>query len=184
MPSLPRQPLPQPSRRSTTWVLWGGIALLAAALGAVGVLLAGGSGSETSAADVQSVTQDVPQVEDVVPSTEPVREAVEPREAPAAEAPMYTYHLTGYFSDSSGQQWPVKLTMTTNGEGKWGKCVYTNVTYGIVLNMQGSGSDGDYRLYTNEQGADLTIRISGGGEGIWDGTATSGSKTLNVYLQE
>lgn len=112
-------------------------------------------------------------------------------EAPAEEvrsgtAPplMHTYNYSGYFIDSTGQRWPVKLTAETNGEGRWGKCVYTNVNYNIVLNMTGSGSGDNYTFYTNESGADLTIRISYSGEGVWEGTATSGSKTLSVLLYE
>ena len=97
---------------------------------------------------------------------------------------MHTYNFSGYFQDSTGQQWPVKLTANTNGEGRWGKCTYTNVSYNIVLSMTGSGSGDTFTFRTTDKGSDLTIRITYTGEGTWEGTATSGSKALTVVLYE
>lgn len=174
------------------WILWSVIAILLIVIVVLAVKLTDGRGDTPIAPDIDEyVPADTVAIpddaapeatdEEAVADTVPIVE--EPRSGTAPPV-MHTYNYSGYFIDSSGQRWPVKLIANTDGEGRWGKCVYTNVTYGIDLNMQGSGSGDNYTFYTNESGADLTIRISGGGEGVWEGTATSGSKTLSVLLYE
>ncbi|MDE5685293.1 MAG: serine/threonine protein kinase [Paramuribaculum sp.] len=97
---------------------------------------------------------------------------------------MHTYNFNGYFADADGKQWPVRLTAKTDNEGRWGSCDYTNVSYGINLKMDGSGLNDRFIFHTNDKGSDLTISISYDGEGVWTGTAISGSKKLDVVLYE
>lgn len=114
-------------------------------------------------------------------------------EAPAADAPaeedlsrtssheMYRFNMDGYFTDGNNR-WPVKLKFSTDDNGQWGDCTYTNVNYGTTINMRAWGRDGDYTFEAPD--GSLTIHISGGGEGVWDGYATSGSKRLSVIMYE
>lgn len=128
---------------------------------------------ELEVADPDTVVEEVEEVADTV--------AAEPSLNDYDNPVMQTYDLSGNFSDSQGREWPVKLVFSTNGKGRFGRATYTNVTYGVVLTMEGSGTDGDYSFYTNQQGADLTINISHNGY-EWTGTATNGNKTLSVTL--
>lgn len=175
----PTPPTPKPAGNGLLWVV---VAVLLVALGVVGALIYNRENSKENVAPAPTPAIYAPEVEEVPDSSVAEVEPAAEEEAYDGVPVMNTEELSGWFEDSRGQQWPVRLKFTTNGAGEFYDCVYTNVTYGIVLNMTGSGSDGSYTFYTNEQGADLTIRIHRSGSG-WSGTATSGSKTLDVYLE-
>lgn len=125
--------------------------------------------------------------EEVVADTVPASAVYEGAALVEDEVPavpeMHTYNFRGSFYDSSGE-WPIRLTAVTDNSGQWGKCTYVNVNYGVTLSMTGSGSDYNYTFTTRDKGSDLRIHITYEGEGTWSGTATSGSKTLNVILYE
>lgn len=143
-------------------------------------------GGKSSAEDYPLVPPDEIVINDTdvaeeVPAVEEYSNAPTPSLEDEDNPVMKSYDLSGSFIDNSGKSWPVKLAFSTNDRGRFGKAVYTNVTYGIVLNMEGSGSNGYYTFYSNEKGADLTIKIRRDGNS-WNGTATNGSKTLSVVL--
>lgn len=183
---LPPPPVPRkPKRRAALWVALGIVAICAIA---VGLTLAF---RKTPPPDVPRLPEiaEREQAEpsaDARPAEETFREtAAEVSDGVASPTPTWrTYNFKGDFIDSKGKRWPVTLTAETNNQGEWGKCVYTNVTYGVVLEMQGSGSDDDYSFYSDQKGADLTIRIRNRNDGTWAGTASNGSKTLSVELVE
>lgn len=167
---------PPPSKQSrwTGWIIAVGVATLVG----IALYIADSIRSERK-------TESYPELEVADPDTvvEEVVDTVaaEPSLNDYDNPVMQTYDLSGNFSDSQGREWPVKLVFSTNGKGRFGRATYTNVTYGVVLTMEGSGTDGNYSFYTNQQGADLTINIRNDGY-EWTGTATNGNKTLSVTL--
>lgn len=175
----------EPKTPVSAWIIIG--LLVAAIITSVALLISGNDRQEAPVVvpdDTVAVilpATDVPAEEEAAEEAAPAQEEVRSGTPPPV---MHTYNFNGYFSDASGQRWPVKLKATTDGQGRWGSCVYTNVTYNVVLNMQGSGSDDRYSFYSNEKGADLSIDIGYEGEGVWSGTASSGRKTLSVTLYE
>ena len=191
--SVPPPPPPAAKRSGnwSTWMLAGIALLLVEAIVFICIKI-------FTDANEQKGQYIVPEIEDVTDAEQPEKpvtmeepaqrlvEEAEEAEVRSGTAPplMHTYNFSGYFQDSTGQQWPVKLTANTNGEGRWGKCTYTNVSYNIVLSMTGSGSGDTFTFRTTDKGSDLTIRITYTGEGTWEGTATSGSKALTVVLYE
>lgn len=173
------KPEPEPDAKTPAWAKWI-IAISAVFLVWVIMYIAYVQHNESKKSESVIDSLVAPEVEEVVEEVVDTMSAV-PSLNDYDNPVMQTYDLSGNFSDSQGREWPVKLVFSTNGKGRFGRATYTNVTYGVVLTMEGSGTDGSYSFYTNEQGADLTINIRHDGY-EWVGTATNGNKTLSVTL--
>ncbi|MDE6489317.1 MAG: hypothetical protein K2L46_08560, partial [Paramuribaculum sp.] len=171
---------PKHSGRGILWILIALLSLCAIALSAS--LLLRRPARQIAAPILED---DVPE-QATVTDKSPVVVTESPEETPPAIAlpTMHTYDFNGYFADQTGQRWPVKISATTDNMGRWGKCTYTNISYGIVLDLQGSGHDDRFIFHSDDKGADLTITVSSDGEGVWSGEAISGSKKLEVVLYE
>lgn len=171
---------PKHSGRGILWILIALLLLCAIALSASLLLR-----RPTRQIVAPILEDDVPE-QATVTDKSPVVVTESPEETPPAIAlpTMHTYDFNGYFADQTGQRWPVKISATTDNMGRWGKCTYTNISYGIVLDLQGSGHDDRFIFHSDDKGANLTITVSSDGEGVWSGEAISGSKKLEVVLYE
>ncbi len=196
---LPAEKENRPTRdRTLTWIIAG---LLAACLILlIAVMSQRHTSSRPSApvlvdSEATATERDAPPAVEESAAPETAEAAVGPAEAPAEDSfydvrdgtpgpLMHTYNFNGYFADATGQRWPVRLTAKTDNAGRWESCDYTNVSYGINLKMDGSGLNDRFIFHTNDKNSDLTISISYDGDGIWTGTAISGSKKLDVVLYE
>lgn len=143
------------------------------------------------AVKVDEMYPEIPEIETVpVPSNETSASTVTNEVAPASDAEsaglrpvMHCYDFNGYFEDSNGRRWPVKLRANTDDMGRWGGCEYTNVSYGTRLDMSGSGADGSF-VFRSTDSTPLTISVTSQGSGEWRGTASSGSTTMTCVLYE
>ncbi len=94
-----------------------------------------------------------------------------------------TYRFSGYYEDSEGQRWPIRLEARTDGNGHWGKCIYTDIAYGSTVIMTGSG-EGDSFVFRSIGSSPLTISIHPRSNGEWSGIITSSSGTMRCALSE
>lgn len=94
-----------------------------------------------------------------------------------------TYRFTGYYEDSEGQRWPIRLEARTDGNGHWGKCIYTDIAYGSTVIMTGSGK-GDSFVFRSIGSSPLTISIHPRSNGEWSGTITSSRGTMRCTLSD
>lgn len=94
-----------------------------------------------------------------------------------------TYRFSGYYEDSEGQRWPVRLEARTDGNGHWGKCTYTDIAYGRSVIMTGSG-EGDSFVFRSIGSTPLTVSIHSRSNGEWSGIITSSSGTMRCALSE
>ncbi|MCM1347991.1 MAG: serine/threonine protein kinase [Firmicutes bacterium] len=183
-PKHPKHPAPpKPIRPWWPWVIMG--LLVAGIILAAMVIYMNRERSYTPPPILSEQAEEAATVDYVdAPAAETVAEPAEEASAVKAAPEMRTYNFRGAFIDNKGREWPVRITANTDNAGKWGSCSYDNVYYNVYLNLYGSGSDNTFTFYSNDKGADLTIRISYQGDNIWTGTATSGSKTLRVRLSD
>lgn len=88
--------------------------------------------------------------------------------------------MKGGFIDENGY-FPVELRFHPIGDGQF-SCIYKNVALGGKIRMIGEITDNGYLFRGQDGNSSFTIVINNQGGETYRGTATVGTKTLNVEL--
>lgn len=120
-------------------------------------------------------------VETIYPDTL-VADTIVPNTNAAVNVPAMTdYELHGVLKDANGTAWRVRVVFSTNDEGKFGRVYFANEDTGVVLPMEGSGSNGKYEFKSKQGALNAHMKVRNTGK-VWKVNLTTDTDKLSGIL--